>query len=1226
VLIQHQLDSFNDFVLRKLDAIVASFNPLEWNHHWMPDVGKYRFVLRVVIKETTLSRPHIFEKDGSNRLMTPMDARLRNFTYASNLYVDVHVCAMTWDSEVGDYINQRRIIQHMCIGKIPIMVRSMYCVLNSRYARILGSECRYDHGGYFIVNGNEKVVVSQDKMACNRVYVFATSKLPGYSLVAEIRSLAEIPACAIPKTTTVKLASRPGQHGRCIRVAVHHIRHDVPLVLLMKALGVADDRQVVDMVTMGCDLNTASALRDALQGSMFDAAATQVTCTRDACVFLACQVCFSSTTTAGGSNHQAHMAASTSVAAAESSTSVNSAQCPPSTHGGPGGGSSSSTGGGSNARRTPLAMPHLRISQVHRVLTRELLPHCGDSCWDKALFLARMTRRLLLCSMGLQDIDDRDSFINKRVDTPGMLMANLFRQFYGKMIKDMRTMVNKEINTGAWKATMQFINVVTRVNIVKLMKATIIDSGMKYSLATGNWGAKMSNVKQGVAQVLNRMTYSATLSHLRRINTPVEKSGKLVQPRKLHGTQWGMVCPCETPEGSAVGLVKNMATSAGITQGTGSQAVLRLITIHASFRRTILPGSGEQTTATAGGVPQSSLVLVLVLVLVNGAIVGATDHAADLTAYLRAAKCRAQIHPHIGIVWDIVAGELRVQTDAGRFVRPLLRVHESQLILLTAPVSCCPTATTTTWTDLVLSGAIEYLDVEETEQAMIAMRVSDLSKGNKGSLHRLQYTHAEIDPSLMLGVISGCIPFSDHNQAPRNTYQSAMGKQAIGLHTTNFNSRFDTIAHVLHYPQRPLVQTRVATLINHDRLPSGINAIVAIATFTGFNQEDSVIINQSAVDRGLFCSTVTKTYKEYNIKNHSNGEEEFFTLPDLASVRNVRPYNYSKLQADGFVAENTRVEGGDVIIGKCMPNKVSSEITYKDTSVVLKANESGFVDRNCCNDRYCININGDGYTFAKVRLRSIRVPAIGDKFATREGQKGTAGILYRQQDMPFCPTSGIVPDIIMNPHAIPSRMTIGQLMECLMGKVGCVLGTCGDSTPFNEVSTEHLARMLLDNGMEPYGNELLHNPHTGHQMPVSIFMGPTYYQRLKHMTADKIHSRAANGPVVLLTRQPAEGRAREGGLRLGEMEIECNWAHGCMAFLKERIMECSDNYRVHICKKCGRMATVNHDTLLFQCRMCEGNTSDFAEVRMPYTCKLLFQELEAMSVGVRLLTDAAPRP
>jgi DNA-directed RNA polymerase II subunit RPB2 len=943
--------------------------------------------------------------------------------------------------------------------------------------------------------------------------------------------------------------------------------------------------QVVDMVTYGCDVDTRRALSQALQGSVHDAQG--VGCVRDAWAYLAGCVTSSFAATAASSS------------ASSSSTSAISQPPPPRATPPPPMYTSytlSQRGGTETTTVRPHALggPGHRLALVQRVLQKELLPHCGENMMDKAVFLAGMARGLLQSGLGMRALDDRDSFLNKRVDTPGVLMASLLRQNYGKLIKDFRSMVNKEINSGFWRATMQLVNVITAVNIFKLLKQNIIDGGFKFALSTGNWGIK-HNTRQGVGQLLNRINKCATMSHLRRVNTPVEKSGKLVQPRKLHGTQWGMVCPCETPEGAAVGLVKNLATLASLTQGTDSTHVLRILRELPDFCGVLRPDH-------------------VAVVLVNGRIVGATRVPSTVYERLKAAKCMAQIHPHTGVVWDIRNREIRVNTDAGRYVRPLLRVTDDNRV----PLSLWSASS---WIQLVLSGAVEYLDTEETNHSLIAMRTSDLAKGNKGSLHRLRYTHLEIDPALMLGVVAGCIPFSDHNQAPRNTYQSAMGKQAIGVHTTNFGVRFDTIAHVLHYPQRPLVHTRIARLVHHDSLPSGINAIVAIATFTGFNQEDSVIINQSAIDRGLFCSTVTKTYKEHNIKNHSNGEEEFFTRPDLATVRNVRPYDYSKLGPDGFVPKNTPVSGGDVIIGKCMPNKIQSEIVYKDTSVALKANESGFIDRNCCNDRYCINVNGDGYVFAKVRVRSVRIPTTGDKFATREGQKGTAGIMYRQHDMPFSPVTGITPDIIMNPHAIPSRMTIGQLLECLMGKAGCILGACGDSTPFNEVCAEDLGRVLVANGLEPHGNEVLHNPFTGRQMPVMLFIGPTYYQRLKHMTSDKIHSRAANGPVVLLTRQPAEGRAREGGLRLGEMEIECNWAHGCMAFLKERIMECSDNYRVHVCKQCGRMAIVNHLARLFQCKTCD-NCANFAEVRLPYTYKLLLQELEAMSVGARLLTSA----
>lgn len=333
----------------------------------------------------------------------------------------------------------------------------------------------------------------------------------------------------------------------------------------------------------------------------------------------------------------------------------------------------------------------------------------------------------------------------------------------------------------------------------------------------------------------------------------------------------------------------------------------------------------------------------------------------------------------------------------------------------------------------------------------------------------------------------------------------------------------------------------------------------------------------------------------------------------------MKPYNYAKLGSGGFVADNTFVEAGDVLIGKCMPQKQGCAIINKDTSVALKSNERGYVDRNCYGNRYFTNVTGDGYTFAKVRIRNERVPTIGDKVSSRHGQKGTIGMLYHEEDMPFT-SSGIVPSIIMNPHAIPSRMTIGQLMEALESKLCASKGCIGDASPFNGRTVEDIASELESHGMERYGNEVIYNPRTGEQVPCEIFICPTYYQRLKHMVEDKVHSRAANGPVMLLTRQPAEGRARDGGLRLGEMELECMWAHGTMFFLKERFMECSDNYRVFVCKECGMMAHVNPERGIYHCKPCK-NITDFAEIRIPFAGKLLFQEIQTMAISTRFIAS-----
>ena len=450
-----------------------------------------------------------------------------------------------------------------------------------------------------------------------------------------------------------------------------------------------------------------------------------------------------------------------------------------------------------------------------------------------------------------------------------------------------------------------------------------------------------------------------------------------------------------------------------------------------------------------------------------------------------------------------------------------------------------------------------------------------------------------------------------------------MSKQAIGVYASNFRHRMDTLSNILNYPQIPLVRTKISDITKCNELPYGNNVIVAIGCFTGFNQEDSIMINKSAVDRGFFNSTFYRTYKDQCNKNHSTGEEELYCIPDQEKTKNMKPFNYDKLEKNGFVPENSYVENNDIIIGKCMPSKSNDIFTFKDNSISLKQNEFGFIDKNFSNNKYFKNINNDGYKFSKIKIRNTRIPTIGDKLSSRHGQKGIIGMIYNQEEMPFT-KDGIVPDIIINPHAIPSRMTIAQLLECIMGKACLSTGSRGNATAFmyknkNE-RKDDIASILQKSGYDKHGNEVMYNPRTGEQVNTNIFIGPTYYQRLKHMVQDKIHSRSANGPIILLTRQPAEGRAREGGLRLGEMEVECNWGHGSLQFLKERLMECSDNYRLFICKSCGNISNVNPNKNIYVCHKCKNNV-DFSQVRIPYACKLLFQEIQSLSINTKFLTQ-----
>jgi DNA-directed RNA polymerase II subunit RPB2 len=545
------------------------------------------------------------------------------------------------------------------------------------------------------------------------------------------------------------------------------------------------------------------------------------------------------------------------------------------------------------------------------------------------------------------------------------------------------------------------------------------------------------------------------------------------------------------------------------------------------------------------------------------------------------------------------------------------------------------------WNGLIKNGIVEYLDAEEEETAMIIMTPDDLE--DHGRLRRGEqvmevrddphrrikakpnpfvrtFTHCEIHPAMILGVCASIIPFPDHNQSPRNTYQSAMGKQAMGVTLTNYNMRMDTMANVLYYPQKPLATTRSMEYLKFRDLPAGQNAIVAIACYSGYNQEDSVIMNQSAIDRGLFRSLFYRAYMDQE-KRVGISVVENFEKPVRSDTLKMKHGTYDKLDDDGIITPGSRVSGDDIIIGKTAPIAPDAEElgqrtklhVKRDVSTPLRSTENGIVDQ------VLLTTSVEGLKFVKVRTRTTKVPQIGDKFASRHGQKGTIGITYRQEDMPFT-ADGLTPDIIINPHAIPSRMTIAHLIECLLSKVASLTGQEGDATPFTDVTITSISEILKTYGFQQRGFEVMYNGHTGRKLAAQIFLGPTYYQRLRHMVDDKIHARA-RGPLQILTRQPVEGRARDGGLRFGEMERDCMISHGASAFLKERLLDVSDAFRVHICEICGLMTPVAKLSQgQFECRPCKNKTK-IAQIIIPYAAKLLFQELAAMNVATRMFTD-----
>jgi DNA-directed RNA polymerase II subunit RPB2 len=1116
--------------------------------------AKHEYEVSLTFQNVSLRKPTIFENNGAILPMMPNDARLRNMTYASPLFVDILVKTTFIDNtKGGERQTRERLFPNVHMGKIPVMVASKYCLLHDQkhiHPRILG-ECAEDYGGYFIISGGERVIISQERMSENRPVVFRNSKTTSRDKeVIEVKSIGP-DNDQVPKSNAVKIMYHPkNPQILLLRATMPRIKTEIPLWILFRALGVVSDKDIMELI-IGTDEDTTymSIMDESIQE------AADVQTREQALAWMSAHV---------------HSWSSRTV----------------------------------------------RQMKIDDIINIELFPHVGitsESIYAKACYLAHMTRKVLWVMTNRIPNDDRDGYPNKRVDLPGFLLANLFRTYFTtKMIKDIRSSLAKEIHNGGWKANGAFEDILNVSNINKVIKSVILEVGMKTSLATGNFGsAKIGGPsKIGVSQVLNRLNYVSGISHLRRISTPIEKTGKLIAPRKLHNTQFGYICPSETPEGHSVGVVKNMSSSSIVSIYSNPKTVKEYIDSLGTVRPLESTSVMEKHACTR--------------IFLNGAWIGTIpiDKSLWTLERLQNSKRSGRIHIQTGIIWRPALRELWITTEAGRMLRPLFFVKALKDIAADASGQLIKEINAIQrWEELLLwkspngENLIEYIDPGETESSYIAMKAADSVAPNAPD-----YTHAEIHASTILGTLASNIPFPDHNQSPRNSYQCAMGKQSMGMFALNFRERFDAMAHLLCYPQVPFVSPFMSRFYGAQTMSCGQNIIVAIMTYTGYNQEDSVMINRGALDRGLFRSIFYRTYKDEERKNQSSGEEERFVRPDPSLTKQMKNGNYEKLDETGFVPEQTFVNTDDILIGKIVPLRVPTGMVipvgskmFRDVSRTMRNNEVGWVDR------IFKNRNGEGYSFAKVRMRQDRIPEIGDKFSSRHGQKGTVGMILNAEDMPQT-ASGLVPDIIINPHCIPSRMTIAQLMETLLGKMGCELGCLGDGSPFNDVTLEGITKIMRDNlGMEPQGNEILYNGFTGRQMETSIFMGPCYYQRLRHCSADKMHSRSS-GPLVMLTRQPAEGRAREGGLRFGEMERDCVAAHGISEFTKERLMECSDLFRCWSCQDCGLIAIVNPREGIWLCKGC-GNTTNFSAIEIPYAYKLLLQELETMSISSRIITQ-----
>ncbi|HII17637.1 TPA: DNA-directed RNA polymerase subunit B [Candidatus Woesearchaeota archaeon] len=587
-------------------------------------------------------------------------------------------------------------------------------------------------------------------------------------------------------------------------------------------------------------------------------------------------------------------------------------------------------------------------------------------------------------------------------------------------------------------------------------------------------------------------------------------------------------------------------------------------------------------------------------VYLNGKFVGTTENALGFTEKLREERRKQAIPPSVSIYHDEESDEVQIESIKGRTLRPLIVVKNGRAVLTERHIQQLEKKEIT-WSDLVKQGAIEYLDASEEENAYIAFREQDITP---------EHTHLEVSPLAMLGLAASLVPYGNFNQSTRLNAGSKNQKQALGFYAANYPVRMDMDVNILHYPQKPIVNSIMHDVSKYEKHPVGQNIVVAIMSYKGYNMEDAIIINQGSIDRGFGRSSYFRPAIAEELR-YPGGLVDEVGIPDkdVKGYKSERDYRY--LEGDGIVYPEAVVDEGDVIIGKTSPPRfLSSMDEYslttsirRESSVSLKHGEKGVIDFVLLTE------NEEGNKLIQVRVRDQRVPEIGDKFTSRHGQKGVVGLIVPQADMPFS-ASGIVPDIIFSPHGIPSRMTISHLIELLGGKVGALSGRYIDGTTFDAEPEERLRKDLLDMGFNENGTETLYNGLTGEQYKAKIFIGNMYYLKLKHMVANKIHSRA-RGPIQLLTRQPTEGRAKEGGLRLGEMEKDTFVAHGASLLLKERFD--SDRSVIPICEESGNIAVRDILRNKSYCPIAGENVT-INDIEMPYAFKLILDEFKSLCI------------
>ena len=1118
-LTRHHIESYNEFVLDKIPYIIKTLNPFII----VKDNSKYK--IEVSISENIIIVPP--KHDGN--VLYPNVARLYNKNYFCDLLSDISV--KYYDN--NKLVNEDK-FEKKKIGSIPIMLHSKLCYLHNLGNHDLQNlgECPYDQGGYFIVDGKEKVIISQERIATNQLFI-SDPKDPEVDFIEGMIRSTSLSNALFPKTIKFWLR-KDTKDPRSFHIKMSIMNIDIeyiPIFLIFRALGIESDKDIIDYIILNDRF-----LIEHLTSSIIDGSNIQLK--------------------EGNVYHQTH--------ALEYLSNF---------------------------------VKYKNSDYVKYIFINDLFPNIGDNFREKAMYLGYLINKLIKTKIGVIKQNNRDNYMFKRVDTTGILLGNIFRDFYNQYRNNIRSMIDREYTLGSTNK----YSIVNQSNINRIFPFSIIEEGLYKSLK-GNWGLTGDPSEQGIVQDVSRLSYNSYVSHLRRVNTPIDRSIKLVAPHRLDSPQWGVMCPIESPDGGNIGLLKHMAATCEITLESNRDAIIQcLVDLKVTFLKDINPYN----------------ILDKAKVKLNNNWLGVHNDPKSLCDTLRSYRRTGVLNAFISISWNILENEIDIYSDAGRCCRPLIIANKfNDIDFNTQTWNALVSGYTYSYTynpkEQEKSSCFEYIDCFETNTLYIAMKPKDISK---------HHTHVEIHPCLCVSMYTNTIPFANHNQAPRNVFSGQQGKQALGVYTTSFNHRIDTASYILHYPQRSLVTTKMAKYTFKNKMPNGENLIVAIATYTGYNQEDSIIVNKSSIQRGMFNVSYFKAIVDSEDVNKQNNQNVLFDNPVKLKQegKNIefKQANWSKIDDNGFPIENEYIHENDCYIGKVnveskhikdasdtIFNDNNIQKYYKDKSKIADKTVNGKIDK-------VVIYENNGMKQLKVRLRKFRIPELGDKMASSHGQKGVCGMVLPQEDMPFT-KDGLVPDIIVNPHAFPSRMTIAHLIECVVSKLCCLRGNYVDGTVFEDHCTEDYYDILSNYNYQKYGDEIMYNGFTGDQIQTEIFIGPTYYYRLKHMVKDKINYRAG-GPLESLTKQPTQGRANGGGLRIGEMETNAILGHGITSFITESMTTRSDKYDTYIDSKTGEDIIYNEKNKMYSSLHAQ-------KIQYPYAMKLLKQEVQSLGVDMKLRT------